>query len=295
LGLAGLKVMRIERGQMAAGDDRKTARRNANSAVELALQVISDDPNWRTNYASGVETPRQSLGRDETGQLSWMLEDADGNLNNVDVDLKLKGIGRAGDSVQVSTISLDSSEVAVGPTELRSMTTHVSLAEGELENDQWGCQYLKPNLPANATRWWVTSVEILCKRENSFRTFRVRIYEPLANNWPSNTLLDEVSIDSDSISFSWAYHKFNLNGSYALKPGQGICVALETSSSSPPIEILYRTSGVTEADSALIGGNPAWNTYIPSMSLCYRVNGIYQVPSSEVTPITASWVWDAAP
>jgi hypothetical protein len=296
LGLAGLQITRIERGQMTQGDDRKAARRNANSAVELALRVMANDPNWRTTYSSGVETPRQSLGREDAGQVSWILEDADGNLNNVDLDLKLKGLGRAGDALQVSTLALKSGEVPVGPLELRSMTNHVSLSDVELDNDLWLGQYLRPNLPANATRWWVTSVEILCKRDNSSRTFRVRLYEPLATNWPSTTIIDEVSIDSNSIgSLFWAYHTFNLSGSYALKPDQGICLALETSSSSSPIELLFRTSGVTELHSALIAGTPAWNFYSSSMALCYRVHGIYQVPSSEAKPITATWVWDAAP
>ncbi len=109
-----------------------------------------------------------------------MLVDADGNLNNADVELKLKGIGRVGESVQVSTLSLASSEIPVGPTQLRSQNVLLNLTEGQLDNDHWWCQYLKPDLPSNATRWWVTSVEIYCRRVNGSRTFQVRLYEPLS-------------------------------------------------------------------------------------------------------------------
>lgn len=296
LGLAGLQITRIERGQMTAQSDRRTARMNASSAVELALHMIANDPDWRNTYESGTETPQKSLGRYDAGYLSWVLEDADGNLNNVDLDLKLKGIGRVGPTVQVTTLSLDSSEVAVGPAELYSMTNQVSLADADIANNLWGCQYLRPNLPANAIKWWVTSVEILCQRANSNQTLRVRLYEPLATNWPSNTLIDEVSVNSDSIDgLLWTYHRFNFSGGSQLNPGQGVCVALETSSSLPPISVRYRTSGVTDPNSALIAGTPVWDFRLANASLCYRVHGVYQVPSSTVTPITGSWVWDAAP
>lgn len=106
LGLAGLTVLRIERKQMDVGSHRDVARMHANSAVELALRVIADDPSWRTNHTNGVETTPQSLGAGSTGTLSWILEDSDGSLSDADTDLRLKGIGRVGNTVQVSSVKL---------------------------------------------------------------------------------------------------------------------------------------------------------------------------------------------
>ncbi len=57
----------------------------------------------------------------------------------------------------------------------------------------------------------------------------------------------------------------------------------------------FLNGGVSEANSALIQGEPVWNSYSASKALRYRVHGMYQVPSSEVAPITGSWVWDMAP
>ena len=49
MGLAGLMVTGIERRQAESGNDLITARANAESAVELALRVIANDANWRTD------------------------------------------------------------------------------------------------------------------------------------------------------------------------------------------------------------------------------------------------------
>jgi hypothetical protein len=217
-------------------------------------------------------------------------------LNNVDVDLRLKGVGRVGDSVQVSTVSLAGSELPIGPTELRSYDPLLTLSAGQLVNDRWWCQYFKPNLPVNATRWWVTSVEIHCVRAQSSKTFYVRLYEPLPSNWPSGTMLDEAAFNSNSVGILLAsFHTFHLNGNYALPPDQGICLALETTSTQAAISVSFQGSGVSEPDSALIEGNPVWNSYSPSKSLRYRVHGVYQVPSSAVNAVTGSWVWDSSP
>ncbi|MCA9069580.1 MAG: hypothetical protein KDA84_11685, partial [Planctomycetaceae bacterium] len=106
LGLAGLNIVRIERRQMTADVDRRIARRHANSAVELARRKIANDPNWRTTYSSGVETTPVMLSPVSEGTLSFILEDTDGNLTDSDTQLTLKGVGRVGDSVQVSRIQM---------------------------------------------------------------------------------------------------------------------------------------------------------------------------------------------
>lgn len=43
LGLSALTIVRIERMKMAVTTDRRTARLNATSAVELALRVIANN------------------------------------------------------------------------------------------------------------------------------------------------------------------------------------------------------------------------------------------------------------
>lgn len=116
LGLAGLSVVRLERKQMQGSTDILDARQNARSAVELALRVLANDTNWRTNYSNGVETTPQTLGASGTGTVSWMLEDTDGSLTDTDTDLRIHGIGRVGSTVQVSSLQVDGTTPAIYDT-----------------------------------------------------------------------------------------------------------------------------------------------------------------------------------
>ncbi len=106
LGLAGISIVRIERKEANSINGMLIARYNARSSVELALRVIADDPNWRTTYTSGVETTPQSLGPNGTGTVSWVLEDSDGSLTDADTSLRLKGVGRVDNVVQVSSVGI---------------------------------------------------------------------------------------------------------------------------------------------------------------------------------------------
>lgn len=107
LGLAGLSIVRIERKQESISSDRLVALANARSAVEIALRVIANDSDWRNTYTNGVETTPQSLGPKGTGTISWVLEDSDGSLTDADTNLRLKGVGRVDNTVQVSSIKLE--------------------------------------------------------------------------------------------------------------------------------------------------------------------------------------------
>jgi hypothetical protein len=106
LGLAGLNVVRIERKRVGISTELLAARQNAESAVELALAVISADPNWRTGHTNGAETTPQSLGPNGSGTVSWIFEDSDGSLTDADTDLRLKGVGRVDSVVQVSSVQV---------------------------------------------------------------------------------------------------------------------------------------------------------------------------------------------
>jgi Tfp pilus assembly protein PilX len=180
LALGALSVVRIERRQATTINNRLIARTHARSAVELALRSIANDSNWRTTYANNVETARQSLGANSTGTVSWVLTDVDGSLTNVDVELWLKGIGRVGDTVQVSSIRLSPDDVY--SDNLRSNTASDGIILGigadgatdDLKFDSWWGQYFKPNLPAGAKYWRISRVDIVAYRRNSSRLFNVQ-------------------------------------------------------------------------------------------------------------------------
>lgn len=106
IGLVGLQVLTVKRQRVQTAIDISVARGNAYSAVEIALRKMADDPNWRTTYSNGVESARLSPGPSGTGTVSWVLEDSDGQLDDADTELRLKGVGRFGDVVQVFSVKL---------------------------------------------------------------------------------------------------------------------------------------------------------------------------------------------
>jgi hypothetical protein len=295
LGLAGLTLSRVEHRASAAGSNRLIARANAHSAIELALAAAYNATNWRTSFSSGVESPQVSIGASNAGTLSWVLTDSDGSLTNSDVLLRLTGIGWVGEAVQVSSIQVTPNVIEHGPQELRSMINATGNADDEvLPNKAW-CQYLKPTLPTGAVGWWVTSVDLFLTRKISNKTFDVHLYQPLPSNWPSTTVIDHVTVNTDSFASTSGWQTIAFNGSYSLAPTDGICVAVTTTNSPAPIEIRYRGSGVTDTDSALIQGNPAWTSYATEKALRYRVHGIYTTAAPGVKPVEGTWTWDAAP
>lgn len=106
LSLSGLLLARVEHRASAASRQLLTARVNAQSAVQYALRRINSDPSWRSAHTNGQETVPQPLAANVEGTISWVLEDIDGSLTDSDTDLRLKGVGRVGTAVQVSSVRI---------------------------------------------------------------------------------------------------------------------------------------------------------------------------------------------
>jgi hypothetical protein len=297
LALAALSIVRIERRQATTINNRLIARTNARSAVELALHEIGANSTWRTDHANGVETTPRSLGVSATGSVSWILWDEDGSLTNVDTKLWLKGIGRVGNTVQVSSIRLSPDDVFDNNLRSNAASDGIILGIGadgdsdDLKSDEWWGQYFKPSLPAGAIYWRISRVDIVASRRNSNRQFNVRLYQAAANGLPNGAAIDSVSVNSNSVSGSMNSYRADFSGEAWLAAGAGACVTLETTESQPPIRISYDTN-VSASNSALIQGAPAWNSVDTGEALEYRVYGYYRT-SDEVLPLAGTWVWDS--
>ncbi|TWT32374.1 hypothetical protein KOR34_41370 [Posidoniimonas corsicana] len=293
LGLAGLAKVQIQRREATELADRIAAREAANGAAGLALINIAADNNWRTNYASGVESTPLAIGGARGATVSWVMVDSDGDLTNQDTDLQLSGVGRVGDSVQVATVGVKA--VGVGPSELRNYDILSGASSDKLADDKWWCQYLRPDLPDDAISWRVTRVEFYCRRDQSNRDLQVVLYEPTASNWPSGVVLDSVNASSNDFGSSWGWRGVTFSGGASLGADDGVCVALTTSENQEPLEIAYRSGGVGESQSALITGDPTWTTYDTDKALLYRVYGEYVTADAACEVIEGTWEWGALP
>ncbi len=209
LALSAMAIVRIERQQAVSTNERQIARSHARSGVELALQRINSDPSWRSNYANGVETTVPSLGNSSSGSISWSLSDTDADLDNSDGVLRLKGIGRVGDTVQVSSVQIRAGEVA---GLLRSYDNTLGAASDDVSSSKWWGQYFKPNLPADANGWVVTSVQVRIK-QNVARWFSVRLYGAGGGNVPSGTVIESLDVHSSSVPLTFTWYTIPFAGS----------------------------------------------------------------------------------
>lgn len=291
LGLAGMAIVRIERRQATSVNDRLIARTNARSAVEVALQIISQDADWRTTYTNGVETAQRALGPDSAGTVSYILADSDGSLSDADTELTLKGVGRAGDAVQVSSVRVTPS---VGPILFKESATMSNFEYVDAAN--WWAQYIKPDLPADATEWTVTRVEFTCgKSGGAKQVLVVKLYHADASNMPG-TEVDAVSVDESTLPAGAVWISFDFASQVALDPNQGVCVSMECQESSAAAFFHYLTSGNTDPNTGLIRGSQSggWTTYEPGGALKFRLHGTYKTDAG-LQAISGTWTHDGYP
>ena len=291
LAMSSMAIVRIERRQATAINTRLIARANARSAVELAVQRINAMPAWRTTYFNNVETPALSLGAGILGTASWKLADSDGELDDSDATLTLKGIGRVGSTVQVSSIQIRAGETA-GLLRNYELALDLGDSENDLQSNSWWGQYFKPSIPAGANGWRITSAQIRARRNNTGRIFRVRLYGAGGGNIPTGTLIESVDVNSTSVPTGLSWVTIPFEGTTPLDTGQAVTLAIETTASQSPIRISYKSSGVSAPNSALLRGDPDWETFETDEALQYRINGAYTT-SDDVAPVAGTWDWDA--
>ncbi len=283
LALSALTIVRIERRSSESSREIVAAQLHARAAVDLALQTVRSDPNWRMRYMDGVETKPLSFGE---GTVSWKLKDAstppDGNLGNHEDDpVEIQGIGRAGKAIWVhSAIAVDTgASRELGPIQLKTAGRRTRY--NTVKASKWWAQYFKPNLPAEATGWRVTSVDLyLASSNHSTESLQVNLYTPDNHNLPQ-ALVDGVAIPRSDLSSNAGWHMIRFSGNTNLDPTKGLCISLECTTENAAAWFAYDNRSNIDPDSALIRGNQAsgWTSYHPRKTLFYRVMGMYTVPS----------------
>jgi len=108
IALAAIHVSRGEVARLSGAQQVASAEFLAQSAIELALARIANDPTWRSTYTSGVEVPAGAswltLG---DGAIKFYLVDDDGDLTDDAKDaVTLYGMGRRGEATSVASVRL---------------------------------------------------------------------------------------------------------------------------------------------------------------------------------------------
>ncbi len=294
IGLTGMNLMRLQRDQMLTGVEMQRARLLSRSAVELAFDKVKNDSNWRTTYTSGLETTALNLNANMSGTISWILQDSDGSLSNGDINLKLLGIGRINNTVQVSSIDL-SAELEVGPQEFRSYTSLISSNSKTILDTHHAGQYFKVTLPAEATSWKVTEVDLYLERDIINEKFNIRIAQANASELPTATTYDITEVSSNDVPFSASWMTIPFSGNPRISPSQGVCLMLEHDRMIAPTLYYYKQGGVSQTNSAYISGPPGGLTNSSNSSILYRVRGVYYIGSVTPSAVAGTWQWSAIP
>ena len=105
LGLASLSELHLQREASQRTNDIQTARRHAQAAIEIGMQRISDDADWRATFTNGAWESQQGIG-DGTYTIEGVDPD-DGVLDDSDADsVVLTGIGVQGTATQKVEVTL---------------------------------------------------------------------------------------------------------------------------------------------------------------------------------------------
>ena len=111
LGITALAVRQVQRRTVQASLDALQAQLYAQSAIELAMAQMLDDPNWRTNYANDAWAPARALGRG-TCRFKFVDED-DGDLRDNPADrVRIYGEGMLGDTSRLVSVLVEPPDAA---------------------------------------------------------------------------------------------------------------------------------------------------------------------------------------
>ena len=305
IGLTSLHLSRLELRNVTSQNELAVARQLAYSSVEFALATIDLDPSWRTNYLHGLENVRNPTGITENHYFRF-LDNADSNLaDDATEPVEIQGIGRCGDATfvysAIYTASVTSND-QVGPTALRSYdTSNGSVASFSVTLNSRVGQYFVPNLPAGATTWSITSVDLSVQQAGfTDETMFVKIHNADGSGMPTS-LVESAAVAENSLAngaFGW--HSVNFATVTNVSAGQGMCLTLEGSDSLQGACLIeYDSSGVAETNAHALWGNASsWTGNDATQSLLYRINGVYSTSSGNTGSFTispGSWQSVAAP
>lgn len=307
ISLTSMHLARLELRDSVSRGDMAYAQRLAQASVEFAVAQIeyydggSLRQHWRNRFDHNVEVNKSPSGYSETFSFR-LLDHEDGDLADDHEDpIEIQGIGRWGSAVYVYSVTCSnaiSAEEQVGPVVARNYEGGTSTEETVDEGNYLG-QYFMPSLPAGATQWQITGVEVFLSGHGALdKTLDVTLYESDAGGMPA-TLIESVSVQETALPASGSpdWHSVTFTAATNLDPAGGFCIGLERTGGGGAAIVPYDT-GVSQTDSHILrGGSGTWYNIHATQSLQYRVHGIYTTSSGtgefQIEP--GSWKRAAAP
>jgi hypothetical protein len=108
IGAASIHLARAETDVLVGAQQMAYAELLSQSAAEWAVARVMCDGNWRINHGGGGQNPSPSGLNFGGGNIKYILNDGDGNLNDDSRDvLTVSGVARYRGATQVTTVQLE--------------------------------------------------------------------------------------------------------------------------------------------------------------------------------------------
>ena len=110
IGLSALMTTRIELRAASQGEDAVTARLGASAAIELAVDTMAANANWRSTYSHDAWT--SAFAVEDVAYSFKLVDEQDGDLaNDRSQPVRLYGKATVGDAVRIYSVLLKGSPV----------------------------------------------------------------------------------------------------------------------------------------------------------------------------------------
>lgn len=167
---------------------------------------------------------------------------------------------------------------------LYSYNPTTSLGDATVQSNSWFAQYFIPTLPASATSWRVTRVQLMvAKRSNAVGQTQVQL-RTTSGTTPTSAVLEETALMESTLTSSYVWKDFNYTNLVTLPPSAGMCIVLKWISDTESCDTRYQTSGSTAANAVFLKSTDGGSTWTPQtgQSLLFYVYGKVKTPDPVV-------------
>ena len=127
------------------------------------------------------------------------------------------------------------------------------LGDYGIKNGQYGGQYFKPSLPADALSWSITRVKFKAKSTGADKGItNVQLCDATAGGLPGDSLLGEQLLDESTLPKTYVWQEFTFVGIGGLHPDRGACLVLSRVLDSVSCKVEYQNKNATAPDTVLL-------------------------------------------
>jgi hypothetical protein len=168
-----------------------------------------------------------------------------------------------------------------------------TLSEYAVKSDQWLGQHFSPHLPAEATGWNVTRVELMLRKSGlTDGQFQLQLRPATGTGTPTSTVLEQVAVDESSLLADYHWESYPFGTVSGLVPSERLSLVLQHQKGSESCAAEYKTGVVGPAGRGLLESanqGASWQLTTGN-ELQFRVRGTYNTPGGTPPSVTRKYL-----